>query len=87
MVVDNRSSIPVSPYQGVQCADFQCMGQPVLDAVTDPAAVAIASHDFAQTENDANARRTRYYDFLGLSIMGIVIILGLLVVLKVTGKI
>lgn len=89
LVIDDRSSVPITPYQciGSTSNEYTCVPNETLEKITDPDTVAMSSHDYAQTESEAELRRSHYYSFLGLAIMGLVIVVALLVILKVTGKI
>jgi hypothetical protein len=88
LALDNRSSVPLSPYQEAEgCSDAMCISKAWLDKITDPEQVAQASHDFAQTESDAQQRKSRYYEFVGFGIMGLVIIMAFLIIMVMTGKI
>lgn len=78
LVLDNRSSVPISPYNVVQ--------PPVLAGVTEPNSVALKSHDYAKTENEALQHKTRYYDIIGIAVLAMAVITAVVILAKVTHK-
>ncbi len=75
LILDNRSGIPISPYSLVD--------DETLSAITDPNAVATASHDYAQTENEMEQHKSNYYNYMGLGIMGMVICFIIVVIILI----
>jgi hypothetical protein len=79
--VDERYAMPISPYQ-----EQYYNKQEVLD-LTDESVIADTSCNFTRMENDIQMHKSRYYDMLGLSIMGLVITLIIFAIIQLRGQI
>lgn len=72
--IDERSAVPVSPYEVYSKED--------LKKITDPDDSAAAALSFTSSQTDTENHRSRYYDYMSIAVMGVVavfIIFGLLV--------
>lgn len=76
--VDERSAIPISPYH--YHTDEQLMKLVDADSVADQA------EDLMSTQVEANKNKSRFQDMLGISIMGMVFFLMIVVILFLTGR-
>lgn len=77
--IDERSGLPINPYNVVD--DSQ------LAEMTDGDRVAELAGDYEDQQMQRNQKKTRYYDFLGIAVMGVVFTFVLVVILFVAGKI
>ncbi len=79
LILDNRSSIPISPYV--------VLAEEKIKKLIEPNNVAQTSHQFAETESEANTAKTNMVNFLGIGLLLLVAMIGGFLILKITHKI
>jgi len=77
--IDERSCRPISPYQ--------LLDEDEITRRTNQDAIAKSAGDYSDSQSDKQSKKTRYYDFLGFGVMGVVFVLILLIILYAAGKI
>ena len=76
--IDERSSLPVSPYSPISDAD--------LRRITDGDRVAEIAGDYEDQQMARNQRKTKFYDYIGIATLGIVFCFVLIAILAAAGK-
>lgn len=80
--VDERSAMPISPYEHY----YVLNNKEQFTKLTDPDNVAEESLNYTSNNTEAENRKTRYYDYMGIAGMGVVFILALVIILFLAGK-
>ena len=75
--IDERTALPVSPYSYHTQDDIKIL--------TNPDNVAAESLSYTTSQTETENRRSRYYDFMSIGIMGVVAVFALVVILFLTG--
>ena len=80
--VDERYAMPISPY-----ADRYFHSEDEIKDLTDQDKVADMSCDLTRLENDITHKKTKFYDFMSIAVMGMVVAFVIIALLAASGRI